>query len=729
MTSNNKINSVSHKRLTYFLLLLSVLIPLIYVWLYLGDRATPWWSDTGEWLKYANAIQADLATRLGIHNQNNSAMLYPMWDQGVWQYPPLFFLLLIPFKISLGPILALKLLGSILYSLQPIPMYFLAKKITRNELAGIAAAFASLTPLYSEMLGWGGYPNLLGLILLGFAFHTILNTKDKWSKRNISLLAILSILIPLEHHLTFGIYIGVTLMWILLLLIKRTNLKTSLKPITFSLVLSTTTFILYRLILAYPSQYILFNEAAYYSLRLDLLVTIPWLFKSAIPVTFTLLTLLLIFTRARKNVDYLHSSMLLSWTLFPLIATFGFLLNIAIDYNRIAFFMIQPVAVIITLPLMAINPNKNTKSSSNDTFSGISEILKKAFSKDSRTLSKVFVVTIVFLTAISIAVTGLETVSNVASWVPTKDPYGDQEKLAALNWITQNTRSGSIFVADELMGRWIEGYTMRRVFMYMEPKFMYIEGQLDRYYIATSILEANYEIRNGYVRVQDQNPYSPSFCPIVSIWAEGEYKEVLAVNDTGLTDKNIVSDDVASTLKVKGDTATIQTSYNNDKIAINKTIEVNTGSKLTIKYFLEDSNLKDATVDIEMSQKRDVNLIEITAGQVKINTDIGNILIHTNTATILNSQDDHKLMLPYDLTQNGTIAIEIEAEKPAKNSLNALVATSAGQVINVNKISYIVIPRTPGSQIETRPEYQYLLKAYKTAYTNNKVIILETNES
>jgi len=57
-------------------------------------------------------------------------------------------------------VLSLKVLAVLLYSVQPTPIYLVAEKVTRSRPAALAAAFtASLSPIHSEMLGWGGYPN------------------------------------------------------------------------------------------------------------------------------------------------------------------------------------------------------------------------------------------------------------------------------------------------------------------------------------------------------------------------------------------------------------------------------------------------------------------------------------------------------------------------------------------------------------------------------------------
>ena len=83
-----------------------------------------------------------------------------------WQYPPLFFLLLSGFSFVIhDEVLALKLVAALLYAAQPLSIYAFARRA--GKLSGLVAAFASsVARLSTEMLGWGGYPNLLGFALL-----------------------------------------------------------------------------------------------------------------------------------------------------------------------------------------------------------------------------------------------------------------------------------------------------------------------------------------------------------------------------------------------------------------------------------------------------------------------------------------------------------------------------------------------------------------------------------
>jgi 7-cyano-7-deazaguanine synthase in queuosine biosynthesis len=729
----NFINQKTSGKIELVLLSLSILIPMAYVTIIFSQRSLPWWSDPGEWLMYANAIKSTIEKAFGVNNPTVEQGLYPMWKIGAWQYPPLLFFIILLLEIFLDPIITLKILGIVFFSLQPLPIFLIAKKITKKPIPALITAYASVMPIYSEMLGWGGYPNLLGLILLALTFYMIIKIIENPATKDKIILIILSILLPLTHHLTYTIYLGVTLLWLLLLILYKNKiaLKEITKPILTSLIISLTIFIIYRYTLAYPSQFLTYNEAAYYELRFNPLITIPWVFKSPLPfisliiLIIMIILIILLSLGTYKLIKPQYLTLIISWSLFPIIATQGYLLGIAIDYNRIFFFSIQPIPLLLATALtmldIPIHPSK-----------AIKKIMKY------KTIEGIVIIILTLTASINTFTLGLQTINNVNSWVPIQDPYGDHEKLAALNWIKTNTLPNETFVADEMIGKWIEGYSQRRVYRYADPRFFFLEGQLERYYIASAILKSTYDIRNGYFRIQDQNPYNQSFTPIISIWKQGKYHETLIVNDQKLiiaTNKTSTKDfttailmtknfTAISTLKAQKSIAVIQTIYNNQDVMINKTITISTMPTLTINYIIKTNlQIKNTTLIIEISPQRQVNLIEI-AQDTKIYTDIDTIIITTNAETVTNTPDNRQIRLT--CTQNNII-INIKTKNPQRDATqNELSIIDTRQIIKQNNITYIVIPRIPTATIQTWPEYQHLIKQFKIAYMNNKVIILDT---
>ena len=158
------------------------------------------------------------------------------------------------------------------------------------------------------------------------------------------------------------------------------------------------------------------------------------------------------------------------------------------------------------------------------------EELSKLIQKTGRILPAIFLI-LISLSFITIEVNrGLSHPALVNDWYTHADIYGDEEKLEALEWIKNNTPSNSVFVAEEHFARWLEGYASRRVLMYTPPQYLFIEGEVERSIAAQSILESRFELRNGLVRISDQDPYG-NFTPSISFWRNGKYHPSLYINN------------------------------------------------------------------------------------------------------------------------------------------------------------------------------------------------------
>jgi hypothetical protein len=157
------------------LAILAVLLPVAMIGAYLFPRALPWWMDGGDWLKRVNALLGNP---------------YPMWEQTTLQYPPLFFVLVAGLSSLLGEVRSLELWALVAYALVPLTTYFFVNELFHDRVVAVAGAWlTAFTPIWFEMFGWGGYPDLLGLALLPLGFLGVMRFSEKGSPTNLALLA------------------------------------------------------------------------------------------------------------------------------------------------------------------------------------------------------------------------------------------------------------------------------------------------------------------------------------------------------------------------------------------------------------------------------------------------------------------------------------------------------------------------------------------------------------
>jgi len=743
------------KLMVHALLALSCIIPFLMVWVYFDTRLLPLGWDPGTYLKFTNALEADVAIRLGLTSFEEAGWkLLPMWGQDAWQYPPLFFILLSIMSKLIDPVLSLKLLGTLALSLQPIPAFLLARRIAKSNLAGLLAAYgSSMTPLYIEMMGWGSYTNLLGFLLMGFAIYSTLCALENPSKGSFVKAASLSMLLVLAHHLTFLIYVGVLAGWVLLtILFRKKHERIELHAILVSLGSAISFFLLYNLLLAWPLRYTLLNESAYYELRFEPLGTmgIQWVFKDYIPMITTGLVVLAMFFGIKGALDKRYLTLLFSWSAFPSIATLGFLFGVMIDYNRVFYFAIQPIIVLIATPIALIH-NSNRKLELTPLFRLVKKMLSTMtpFKVNHRRLGAYALIALSILASLSIFVTGFTTIGNVYFYNTSIDPYGDREKQEALNWIARNTMPNDIFVAEGLIASWIEGFNVRRAFLYEEPRFLFIEGELDRYYIASSIFESNYEARNCYVRVLDQAPYNTALSPQIQFWSKGRYREYLSFNDVSafvrvsLNGKPLIISSfhrinvTASAIKSSDNKVMIEVTYKNSLVMLEKRVLITKDSpKVVVEYVFSPVSpsvtLSNATVVAFLSDERRIDLIEAGLGWARVVSDVGSMLVSAQNAYVIADQKTAPtkgLYMIFSSGADGSIRGVIEVslmEASEHRCSSSLEAHSREELLGTYDISYIVLPRALSFGITTLPKYQHLLddRRLGIVYFNDRVIIL-----
>ena len=487
----------------------------LFSWLGWTGRIFPWWTDGGNWLKHANAILGEI---LGQEEK-----IIPMWEEGTLQYPPLFFIILAAvirlMEVTNPPsnlVLSIKWVALGCFFLFPLTMFFLSKRVFESSFAGIVASWlAAFHPLFLEFMGWGGYPNILGFGSLSAAFYFIVRYIEGKSPRDgVSATLLIGVVIR-AHHLTSLVLLGTLALWTVFS-IGFKGAERKCLVVLFSTALSA--FLVYRLVFAWPPDYVFFNEAAYHRLRAG--IDPYWIFKS--PVLFVLFSVAFIFsipilTKSVKAADF-RLRFFAAWILTPLIGTQGYLLGVALDYNRVFFFLFQPLILLVSASVLPISLRELTKFLRENVRS------PRAFLKSigrKRFVQLTSLIAVVLLVASSI-ISGVTTMRNINAWYNYVDPYEDQEKYRAVIWLKNNSEIDSVIVADEPIGRWIEGVSQRKVLLHTEPRFLFMKGELEREYAARALLISQYGIRSQDVWIFEQAPYG-CLSPMIAFYHLGDY--------------------------------------------------------------------------------------------------------------------------------------------------------------------------------------------------------------
>jgi len=464
---------------------------------------------------------------------------YPMWEQTTLQYPPLFNALLALTSTILGDaLLAIKLLGLLVVALMPLAIYPLAREISGSWIIGLIAAWLmAFHPIFQEMYGWGGYPNALGLLILFGAIYFLVKVYHERSIKYLLGSLVFSSLVVLSHHLTTIVFFALALGWALFYLWKRFIQKASIDSrgmlrVAFCFTVALVVFAVWRLA-AGPFQYVVFNPSSLNVRPFDL-EAFWWIFKSESLTTLLFLTSILgsiaLFLRGKR----VELALLVMWVFLPLIFTQAYVFGVALDFKRIPAFSVPALAILSSCSFLLVHGRSVSFAKHNPS----SLATKNKHSLSNPLYLKVdvwamLVIAVVVSLLCSVTLAGVATQQSVFVYYHhiTDYTYSDEERFEALNWIRESTPSDAVIVADDALGRWIEGFAARRVVMRLPPFQAFMVSEVDRYKAADLLLHSDLEIRNEFVRLRDGTPYWTKQTPLFSISTGNDFKDLFYIVD------------------------------------------------------------------------------------------------------------------------------------------------------------------------------------------------------
>jgi hypothetical protein len=743
-----------HRALVVYSILLAICVASIApLFVYLYPRVFPWWSDGGIWLKQLNAL-------FGVE--------YPMWGETPFQFDQLYLLYLASLRLLLGNILtALEASALLAYAARVVTTFILARKLFKNEIAGLAAALLSgFDPLFYETFGWGGYPNLFGYALLPLAFYAMLSCIEKSSRKNLALSALTVAGVTLSHDLTSMIFLGILGVWLILLAVQKVSLRhmnvtKELRVVVVSLAILLSVYAIQMFASGWPA-YDYYNEAAFYNLRIGP-ADFVWAVKNqtvAFSLVLAIVASFLMFRFSKRESAIPYMIAMGSWVLAPLLMSQIYLLGLAFDYRRAFLFAVQPCLIMAMAPLMLLDGliPKGKISFAFPREMSMARLYRRAV----RVLPATFLILLSLSILFSQVEIGATWVKVVDDWYNHIDLYGDKEKMDALQWIMRSSPANSVFVAEEPFGRWIEGLTVRRTLLYVPPQYLFVKGENDRSMAARALLECEVELKNDLIRVCDQYPYG-NYTPSISFMMQGIYDDTFYVN--GLESKLYLSNGTAEwfqrlsqydsssgthslSVDSKSESAVYETRQDYGDLSVARQIVVDNANEevsLTYTASTESPSIKLQNLTIPLFsadglgfndvRAESINEIHVRSGAISFDISLGGDI---GSAQFIDTSSTDTILLHYHdspgSAQQISASIAISSDEKATGS-GHLVALSWQDLVRQFNVSYVVIPRvteaSPSGMIPLKllslPLYNHLLEdpGLKVAYENPNVIILQ----
>ena len=430
--------------------------------------------------------------------------------------------------------------------------YLITRSIWSESAAFIVAFLVAISRFDVEMLLWGGYPNVITLLLIPLTLYLYLQ-KDRFSQ--VPFLVSTSILagsIFLTHSLSAGIFIGVVFLTVLFLLISPKKFGTTRKtgfqwllPLIFGVIL-----VLPFLVQAVPT-YLSDNSSApgvpgVQDINFAILSTriLPlWLI---LPL-FLIIAAYVVFSKTYKGRFISLPVLLLSvWLFVPLFLTQGYLFGFIIDYNRFLYFIILPVLIFIavlidhgsgffarivdfyrSLPRQTKSQNILQEATAViEQKPGLTTKINRSLNARMERNRKVAKKKIVWLSAhlTHRAIYAIFTLfflvfsfvfipifmgpsQNVGQTIQSYYQVMNNPGWEAIQWAKQNTPANSVFVSDALYGWWFGGFAQRPTLSAVDPQYLTSAREVDPAMNATNLLDTDYLIDNGLVQVRDDGGY------------------------------------------------------------------------------------------------------------------------------------------------------------------------------------------------------------------------------
>ena len=154
------------QRTGVLLLILLMLTVAVYRWLQFSANAAPPGSDGGQWLAFGHQFLGGEQIKAGFQF-----------------YPPIFPFFTKLVSLVIHPLITLKLLGILTSVLICVPVYLLLRTTLHPWASAILATTVAITPYRTEVLFFGGYPQLLGTAFLLLAVFFLLKGLNTGRKR------------------------------------------------------------------------------------------------------------------------------------------------------------------------------------------------------------------------------------------------------------------------------------------------------------------------------------------------------------------------------------------------------------------------------------------------------------------------------------------------------------------------------------------------------------------
>jgi hypothetical protein len=394
---------------------------------------------------------------------------------------------------------------------------FLVTRTVWNELAAfIVAFFVAISRFDIEILCWGGYPNIIALLLIPLTFYLFLK-KDKFTPMPFLVsTSFLAASIFLTHSLSAAVFVGVTAITSLVALVfpkmfneSRKNILYWALPIFIGAILVSP--FLASAVPPYLNESSTFTGAAAIEQALLAERTVP--LETVLALFACIVPFFLLSKKYKGRFFSLPVFLLIMWLLVPLLLTQGYLVGLYVDYIRFLYFLIYPVIILFAVMTDYASRYFAKVLGAYYGLKGQNKKTTQSFNKlRSRILARIKYKTVyaAFLVGfLLILLFGLPIFRFPWDGVKVQSFYQvmNNDGYQAIEWVKQNTPVDSVFISDFPYGWWLAGFGQRPTITDVDLQALTLAREVSISKNASYLLDTDYVIDNGYIQVREDGGY------------------------------------------------------------------------------------------------------------------------------------------------------------------------------------------------------------------------------
>jgi hypothetical protein len=496
----------------YLLLLLVLVFSFLYRMLLMHWQTFPAGADIGLHESIINSITLSGNTNfLWNHYQMGGglSLTFPGYH---------IFVSYIILMTGMPDYLAHSLVVSFFSSFIVLCAFLIARTVWRESTALIVAFLVAISRFDAEMLLWGGYPNVITLMLIPLTFYLYLQRERFSLAPFLATTTILVGAIFLTHSLSAIMFVGITFSTVILVSlfskragVSKTHLLIWLLPLFLGAILVSP--FLVEGVPAYLGANSETFTGGVSDIRLALLSTRVLPLEWVLPLFACVIFFFLFSKKYKGNFFTVPAFLLTLWIVVPMLFTQGFLVGIYTDYNRFLYFIVLPLIILIGL---GIDHGSGFFARIIDTYLSFTKKMPQTTKSSNKTSSRRlphlsrkniysgFVLGFLLLSfsVVPIFLTPFQGTTIQSFYQTMNDP-----RYEAIQWARQNTPVGSVFVSDAYYGWWFSGFAERPTLSAVDPQYLALAREFEPAKVAKSLLDTDYVIDNGLIQVREDGGY------------------------------------------------------------------------------------------------------------------------------------------------------------------------------------------------------------------------------